>query len=110
LAQYLLLYTKSICFYRKIASRFFAIILQSKNLRRSRVSANSANFCKFPELLQKIKKGHLTMKMNKNNQTLRNQNAELHFRKSGPSVFAEHCITKPQKLIHNAKNSEDKYS
>ncbi len=52
LAQSLLLYTKTIRFYRKIASRFFPIILQSKRLRLSWNSAFSANFCKFTEFLQ----------------------------------------------------------
>ena len=55
LAQSLLLYIGYTCFCRKSASRFFPIILQSKTLFTSRVSANSANFCKFAENLQKIR-------------------------------------------------------
>ncbi len=52
MAQSLLLYTKSIRFCRKSASRLFPIILQSKRIRLSWVSAFSVNFCKFTEFLQ----------------------------------------------------------
>ena len=49
LAQSLLLYTKSICFYRKFASRFLHKSPNAKQIPQTRVSAISANFCKFTE-------------------------------------------------------------
>ena len=49
LAQYLLLYIAYTRFCRKSASRFFAIVLHSNNLRLSLNSAFSVNFCNFAE-------------------------------------------------------------
>ena len=52
MAQYLLLYTKSIRFCRKFASRFFHNQLNPKVIHKTRLSAFSVNFCKFTEFLQ----------------------------------------------------------
>ena len=54
LAQSLLLYTKSICFCRKSASRFFHKSPKARTIPETRLSAFSANFCKFAETLPTI--------------------------------------------------------
>ena len=63
LAQSLLLYTKSICFYRKIASRFCANPRYARHLRKSQ----NFIFLQISANLQKIKRGLLSVKMNKTN-------------------------------------------
>ncbi len=49
MARFMLLYIQKTCFYRKSASRFLHNSLNPKAIHRTRLSANSVNFCKFAE-------------------------------------------------------------
>ncbi len=101
LAQSLLLYTKISVFTEKYLPDF-SIRYITARLYANRVFCI---FCKFLQICRKSIRSLLSMKMKKNNQTLRNQNAELPFHISEPSFFAVYCIRKHQKIIHRAKNS-----
>ncbi len=100
MARFMLLYTKSIRFYRKIASRFCANPRYARHLRKSQ----NFIFLQISANLQKIKRGLLSVKMKNNNQTLRNQNAGLYFTISATSFFVVYRISKLQKTIHKAKS------
>jgi len=52
LARSLLLYIQKTCFCRKFASRFHHNSRSLKAVRKTGLSANSVNFCKFAEVLQ----------------------------------------------------------
>ncbi len=49
MARFMLLYIQKTCFCRKSASRFFHNSRNPKYIPKTGLSANSVNFCKFPE-------------------------------------------------------------
>ena len=84
LARSLLLYIANTRFYRKFASRFFHNSLDPKQIPKTRLSANSVNFCIFAETkgirsVMDIEEKHRQMAqdMKGNQATRRNRNCKM---------------------------------